>query len=124
MSQASPSACFQLGFALGSVVKKGLKELRHAAHNPTPPKQVVLRQAVFTDRHPSGELLETMCQVPAIVRLKGVNLQDWYQQNTRELPAKPKRRSRAKAKRDTDKPAAPKLGSLDQLIAPIEPLAC
>ncbi|HGN0628836.1 TPA: hypothetical protein ACKRM8_006185, partial [Pseudomonas aeruginosa] len=54
---------------------------------------------------PTAGELEHISDIPAIVRLKNVNLNDWYLANTREVQK-------------------PKLGSLDQLIAPVDPLTC
>ncbi|MGP8652172.1 hypothetical protein ACT027_33440, partial [Pseudomonas aeruginosa] len=65
---------------------------------------------------------------PAIVRLKKVNLNDWYLANTREVQ-KPKRARKSKPAKAAPKAKTPvrkelKLGSLDQLIAPVDPLTC
>ncbi|OPE43471.1 hypothetical protein APB71_12780, partial [Pseudomonas aeruginosa] len=61
-------------------------------------------------------------------RLKNVNLNDWYLANTREVQ-KPKRARKPKPAKATAKAETPvrkelKMGSLDQLIAPVDPLTC
>ena len=75
--------------------------------------------------HPSGQVLEHMCQVPAIVRLKQVDLNAWYEANTREVQVKVKvkkpRTRKPKAKAAQAATNALRLGSLNELIAPIEP---
>ncbi|HBO3117512.1 TPA: hypothetical protein L4R02_001767 [Pseudomonas aeruginosa] len=73
---------------------------------------------------PTAKELEHISDVPAIVRLKKVNLNDWYLANTREVQ-KPKRARKSKPAKATPKAKTPvKLGSLDQLIAPVDPLTC
>ncbi|MBY9127802.1 hypothetical protein ACNAQ7_32250, partial [Pseudomonas aeruginosa] len=72
--------------------------------------------------------LEHISDIPAIVRLKNVNLNDWYLANTREVQ-KPKRARNPKPAKATAKAETPvrkelKLGSLDQLIAPVDPMTC
>ncbi|WP_447444306.1 hypothetical protein [Pseudomonas aeruginosa] len=62
------------------------------------------------------------------LRRKKVNLNDWYLANTREAQ-KPKRARKPKPAKATAKAETPvrkelKLGSLDQLIAPVDPLTC
>ncbi|WP_260492992.1 hypothetical protein, partial [Pseudomonas aeruginosa] len=77
---------------------------------------------------PTAKELEHISDVPAIVRLKKVNLNDWYLANTREVQ-KPKRARKSKPAKAAPKAKTPvrkelKLGSLDQLIAPVDPLTC
>ncbi|HBO3167529.1 TPA: hypothetical protein L4R86_001221 [Pseudomonas aeruginosa] len=77
---------------------------------------------------PTAKELEHISDVPAIVRLKKVNLNDWYLANTREVQ-KPMRARKSKPAKATPKAKTPvrkelKLGSLDQLIAPVDPLTC
>ncbi|HHK2378020.1 TPA: hypothetical protein ACQRG7_006434, partial [Pseudomonas aeruginosa] len=77
---------------------------------------------------PTAGELEHISDIPAIVRLKKVNLNDWYLANTREAQ-KPKRARKPKPAKATAKAETPvrkelKLGSLDQLIAPVDPLTC
>ncbi|WCX76260.1 hypothetical protein KK211_25395 [Pseudomonas aeruginosa] len=128
MSKQSTS--FEIGFALGSVVR----EFRRALSRPA----VVVQQApvalsvqridpAFLAGPTAGEL-EHISDIPAIVRLKNVNLNDWYLANTREVQ-KPKRARKPKPAKATAKAETPvrkelKLGSLDQLIAPVDPLTC
>jgi hypothetical protein len=73
--------------------------------------------------HPSRQVLEHMCQVPAIVRLKQVDLNAWYAANTREVQVKVKkpRNRKPKAKQAQAATNTLRLGSLNELIAPIEP---
>lgn len=126
---STPSLSYRFGEALGTVTR----EFLCAVQQPRPKARPHLRHHEPAARHPTGDVLEYMCQVPAIARLKKVNLAEWYEQNTRECaPEKPKRqRSRkrmeqAELKVVTSSSAGTdlKLGSLDVLIAPVEPLTC
>ena len=76
---------------------------------------------------PTAKELEHISDVPAIVRLKKVNLNDWYLANTREVQSPSARKSKpAKATPKAKTPVRKelKLSSLDQLIAPVDPLTC
>ncbi|HHX4468444.1 TPA: hypothetical protein ACU951_005461 [Pseudomonas aeruginosa] len=91
MSKQSTS--FEIGFALGSVVR----EFRRALSRPPVVVQAQAPVASSVQRiepamlaGPTAKELEHISDVPAIVRLKKVNLNDWYLANTREVQ-KPKR---------------------------------
>ena len=126
MSKQSTS--FEIGFALGSVVREFRRALRRppvVVQAQAPVASSVQRIEPAMLAGPTAKELEHISDVPAIVRLKKVNLNDWYLANTREVQ-KPKRaRKPAKA---TPKAKTPvrrsSLGSLDQLIAPVDPLTC
>ncbi|MEF0305005.1 hypothetical protein, partial [Pseudomonas aeruginosa] len=119
------------GFALGSVVR----EFRRALRRPPVVVQAQATVALSVQRidpaflaGPTAGELEHISDIPAIVRLKNVNLNDWYLANTREVQ-KPKRARKSKPAKATAKAETPvrkelKLGSLDQLIAPVDPLTC
>ncbi|HBO9055242.1 hypothetical protein [Pseudomonas aeruginosa] len=130
MSKQSTS--FEIGFALGSVVR----EFRRALSRPpvvvqqaqAPVASSVQRIEPAMLAGPTAKELEHISDVPAIVRLKKVNLNDWYLANTREVQ-KPKRARKSKPAKAAPKAKTPvgkelKLGSLDQLIAPVDPLTC
>ena len=129
MSKQSTS--FEIGFALGSVVR----EFRRALSRPPVVVQAQAPVASSVQRiepamlaGPTAKELEHISDVPAIVRLKKVTLNDWYLANTREVQ-KPKRARKSKPAKATPKAKTPvrkelKLGSLDQLIAPVDPLTC
>ncbi|SFY09209.1 hypothetical protein [Azotobacter vinelandii] len=121
----SQSLSYRFGVALGTVTREVLSTVRQPQPRSTPQPNRSLSVAP----HPSGQILETICRVPAFVRLNKVDLNTWYEQNTRELrPEKTKRKRTNKPKPKTAKTAdsveqaLPKLGSLNDLIAPVEPL--
>ncbi|MFP9026070.1 hypothetical protein ACLI38_35555, partial [Pseudomonas aeruginosa] len=94
--------------------------------SPVAPVCPRLSPAILSGPHPKE--LEHLRDVPAIVRLKKAHLNDWYLANTREVQ-KPKRARKSKPAKATPKAKTPvrkelKLGSLDQLIAPVDPLIC
>ncbi|HEJ3910946.1 TPA: hypothetical protein SL688_006047, partial [Pseudomonas aeruginosa] len=94
MSKQSTS--FEIGFALGSVVR----EFRRALSRPpvvvqAPVASSVQRIEPAMLAGPTAKELEHISDVPAIVRLKKVNLNDWYLANTREVQ-KPKRARKSK----------------------------
>ncbi|HBP6458386.1 TPA: hypothetical protein L5765_33395 [Pseudomonas aeruginosa] len=123
MSKQSTS--FEIGFALGSVVR----EFRRALRRPPVVVQAQAPVALSVRRidpaflaGPTAGELEHISDIPAIVRLKKVNLNDWYLANTREVQ-KPKRARKPKPAKATAKAETPvrkelKMGSLDHLIAP------
>lgn len=105
MSKQSTS--FEIGFALGSVVR----EFRRALSRPPVVVQAQAPVASSVQRiepamlaGPTAKELEHISDVPAIVRLKKVNLNDWYLANTREVqspsaranPNRPRRHPRPK----------------------------
>ena len=100
MSKQSTS--FEIGFALGSVVR----EFRRALSRPPVVVQAQAPVALSVQRidpaflaGPTAGELEHISDIPAIVRLKKVNLNDWYLANTREVqspsahanPSRPRR---------------------------------
>ena len=112
MSKQSTS--FEIGFALGSVVR----EFRRALSRPPVVVQAQAPVALRVQRidpaflaGPTAGELEHISDIPAIVRLKKVNLNDWYLANTREV-------QKPTAKAETPVRKELKMGSLDHLIAP------
>ncbi|MCT5255496.1 hypothetical protein LZL18_22515 [Pseudomonas aeruginosa] len=91
MSKQSTS--FEIGFALGSVVREFRRALRRppvVVQAQAPVASSVQRIEPAMLAGPTAKELEHISDVPAIVRLKKVNLNDWYLANTREVQ-KPKR---------------------------------
>lgn len=96
MSKQSTS--FEIGFALGSVVREFRRALSRppvVVHAQAPVASSVQRIAPAMLAGPTAKELEHISDVPAIVRLKKVNLNDWYLANTREVQ-KPKRARKSK----------------------------
>ena len=109
---------YRIGFALGTVTREFLR----AVHKPhlasvTPP--IATLRAQPPAPYLSGRLLEDVCHVPAIVRCKGVDLNHWYKANVHEVQ-KPARKRRAKTKKPTGRTNQPRLGSLNDLICPVD----
>ncbi|MDR6680221.1 hypothetical protein [Pseudomonas oryzihabitans] len=134
---ATTSLSFRLGEAAGTVVRECMQSMRNAQSHaveaaqsaaPTP----ALRVVEFPKPILSAEELEKMDHTPALVRLRGVNLNAWFAANTREAqPEKPKRvrkPRKPKAAAPAPEPVSPaptrvlRPGSLDLLIAPVDPL--
>ncbi len=67
----------------------------------------------------SNDECNALSSVPAMVRNKSVDLNAWYSANTRECPQQPakKPRKRRAAPQAMTSGEAPRLGSLDELIA-------
>lgn len=111
---------YRVGYALGTVTREFLRAVKQP--KPTACATPLMAMPAAAP-HPSGQVLEQLCQVPAIVRLKQVDLNAWYAANTREVPVKVKkprtRKPKAKPAQVTTKEL--RLGSLNELIAPIEP---
>ncbi len=117
------TASYHFGYALGTVTREFLRAVKQSKPAAAPGKSLVAERAMpAAVPHPSGQVLEHMCQVPAIVRLKQVDLNAWYEANTREAQVKKPRRTRTR--RPKEKPAEStipvlRMGSLDELIAPV-----
>lgn len=111
---------YRVGYALGTVTREFLRAAKQP--KPTAPDKPLMAMPAVAS-HLSGQALEHICQVPAIVRLKQVDLNAWYEANTREVPVKVKkpRTRKPKAKPAQTTTNALRLGSLNELIAPVEP---
>ena len=126
---STSSLSYRLGEAIGTVTREFLRAVQQPRPKAIPRPHLQHHEPVAP--HPSGDVLEYMCQIPAIARLKKVNLAEWYEQNTRECaPEKPKRQRSRKRKEQVELKVATsgsagthlKLGSLDALISPVEPM--
>ncbi len=140
---STPSLGFRFGAALGTVTREFLRATReqpdspwttyddnrkkpHQAETPAVGQGRILREF--------GPLLSTtelsnLDRTPAFVRKTSADLGLWFQNNTREVVEAKKRTRRRKAQpaqAETPVPPVtePKRGSLDQLIAPVEPAFC
>lgn len=114
---------YRAGYALGTVTREFLRAVKQSTP-AAPAKPLMAKRAMpAAAPHPSGQVLEHMCQVPAIVRRKQVDLNAWYEANTREVQVKVKKPRTRKPKTKSVQAAtnALRLGSLNELIAPIEP---
>lgn len=114
---------YRAGYALGTVTREFLRAVKQSKPAVPAKPSIAKRAMPAATPRPSGQVLEHMCQVPAIVRLKQVDLNAWYEANTREVQVKVKkpRTRKPKAKPVQAATNALRLGSLNELIAPIEP---
>ncbi|SMF20118.1 MULTISPECIES: hypothetical protein [unclassified Pseudomonas] len=113
---------YNVGYTLGTVAREFLRVMKSPKHT-APVSPLIAKQLLQAAPHPSGQVLETMRQVPAIVRLKGVDLNSWYEANTRVVAVKkPARQRKPRTPGKTVEAAAKGLqqGCLSDLIAPIE----
>jgi len=126
---------FRLGEAAGTVVRECMRSIRNAQSHavevaqPTAPTPA-LRLVEFPPPILSAEELEKMDHTPALARLRGVNLNDWYSANTREAqadkPKRPRKPRKPKAVAPAPEPVAPaparvlRPGPLDQLLGPVD----
>jgi len=78
---------YNVGYTLGAVARGFLRVMKSPKHT-APASPLIATQLLQAAPHPSGQVLETMRQVPAIVRLKGVDLNSWYEANTRVVALK------------------------------------
>lgn len=131
---ATTSLSFRLGEAAGTVVRECMQSMRTAQSQaveaaqsaaPTP----ALRVVEFPKPILSAEELEKMDHTPALVRLRGVNLNSWFAANTREAqaekPKRPRKPRKPKAEALAPEPVAPaptrvwRPGPLEQLLGPV-----
>jgi len=114
---------YRVGYALGTVTREFLRAVKQSKPAVPATPLMAKRAMPAAAPHPSGQVLEHMCQVPAIVRLKQVDLNAWYAANTCEVQVKVKKPRTRKPKTKPVQAAgnALRLGSLNELIAPIEP---
>ncbi|APQ05683.1 hypothetical protein V2K54_09550 [Pseudomonas alliivorans] len=119
------TASYRFGEMVGTAVRECMRALNHKPASAPVFVSATLSKTIPKTAITSGEY-EALCAVPAMVRLNGINLHDWYEANMQECkPAKkprkkpqaPKQTAESKAKASDSVSASPKLGSLDQLIA-------
>lgn len=114
---------YRVGSALGTVTREFLRAVKQSKPAAPAKPPIAKRTMPAVAQNLSDQDLEHMYRVPAIVRLKQVDLNAWYEANTREVPVKAKkpRTRKPKAKPVRAATNALRLGSLNELIAPIEP---
>jgi len=110
----STTLSYRFGHALGTLSREFLRALNKPHPVETKPNLVLAEASAFA---PLRKDWDTLCQVPAIVRNKGVDLNHWFDTHTTALV--PKKRKRTPSASKKMKSPSPRLGSLDQLIAPV-----
>lgn len=130
----TPTLSYRFGESVGTALREIIRSVRNAqaqARAARPSIAPAERRVVeFPQPIVSAAVLEEMDHVPALVRRNAIDLNTWFKQNTQEAqPEKPKRERKprkpkaASAAEPVQSPAPRVLrpGSLDQLIAPIDP---
>jgi len=109
---------YGIGHALGTIAREFLRALKkpHVALESRP--KAAPHQHQLPSCLPTG-LVDEMCHVPAIVRSKGVDLNHWYSVDTREIQ-KPARKRRVKTAKAEGQVIPGRLGSLNDLICPVD----
>jgi hypothetical protein len=116
-AQPTRSISYHVGYSVGTFVSACLRSLKDGANREQPSSYIPSGLPMHCTRNDWDKLSRT----PALAR-QGVDLNRWYEENTKEAkPEKPKRK-RSSARKAA--PAStlfvgplPKFGSLDQLIA-------
>lgn len=104
---------YHVGYALGTVTREFLREVR---------KPVALHSEELESCLPGAclpsEVVDALSSVPAIVRTKGIDLHQWYEANTRPIaqPARKRRSKESEPEAHQAHPTAPALGCLADLI--------
>lgn len=130
----TPTMSYRFGESVGTALREIIRSVRNAqtqARAARPSIAPAERRVVeFPQPIVSAAVLEEMDHVPALVRRNAIDLNTWFKQNTQEAqPEKPKRERKprkpkaASAAGPVQSPAPRVLrpGSLDQLIAPVDP---
>lgn len=131
----TPTLSYRFGESVGTALREVIRSVRNAqaqARTARPSVATLERRVVeFPQPIVSAAVLEEMDHVPAFVRRNAIDLNTWFKQNTQEAqPEKPKRerkprkpKAAASAAEPVQSPAPRVLrpGSLDQLIAPVDP---
>lgn len=117
-AQPTRSIPYRVGYSVGTFASACLRSLKDGANREQPSTDIPSAGLpVHSTRNDWDELSRT----PALAR-QGVDLNRWYEENTKE--AKPERPKRKRSSARKAVPAStsfvgplPKFGSLDQLIA-------
>jgi len=117
-AQPNRSISFRVGYSVGTFVSACRRSLKDGAIRELPSTG---KTSVGLPLHNTRNDWDELSRTPTLAR-KGVDLNRWYEENTKEAkPEKPKRK-RSSARKAA--PAStlfvgplPKFGSLDQLIA-------
>lgn len=110
---SAPSTSFRFGYALGTLTREFMRSMKRA----TPAVQTQAQPVIhLANIKPTRNDWDELCRIPTLAR-RGVDLNRWFDANTKAVPAS-KRRAR---QRKPSKPKAPdlRMGSLDDLIAPV-----
>jgi hypothetical protein len=102
---------YRIGYAFGTVTREFLRAVTQPSTSQ-PHHALATGVSSLPESCLSAQRVQELTQVPAIVRAKGVDLNHWYEANTREATT-PVRKSRKRSQQAENKPA---LSSLAELI--------
>ena len=110
----SPSTGFRFGYALGALTREFLRATkRPASPDPAQPR----RFAQLANMIPTRNDWDELSRIPTLAR-RGVDLNQWFDANTKPIPKPAKRRPRQR-KQAERKALELRMGPLDELIAPV-----
>lgn len=110
---SEPSTSFRLGYALGTLTRELMLSLKRATPSvPAQAEPVVHLVSITPTRNDWDEL----CRIPTLAR-RGVDLNQWFDANTKAVP--PTKRQPRQRKPSKSKAPELRMGSLDDLIAPV-----
>ncbi|WP_144241849.1 hypothetical protein [Pseudomonas chlororaphis] len=110
---------FQIGYSLGTAAREFMRAIRRPTTQEVKAPSANAH-ASFPGPCLSPKVVDDLSHIPAMVRAKGVDLNHWYDVNTR-VAAQPARKRRSRAKKTVELVAAsPRLGSLNDLICPVD----
>ncbi|ESW41098.1 MULTISPECIES: hypothetical protein [Pseudomonas] len=112
-AMSAPTTGFRFGYALGTLTREFLRSMKRT----TPPVPVQAQPvAHFASISPIRNDWDELCRFPTLAR-RGVDLNQWFDTNTKPVPPTKRRvRQRKPAQR---KAPEPRMGSLNDLIAPV-----
>ncbi|WP_426428081.1 hypothetical protein [Pseudomonas palmensis] len=114
-AMSAPSTGFRFGYALGTLTREFLRSMKRTV--PRVQAQAQVQPAAhFASITPTRNDWDELCRIPTIAR-RGVDLNQWFDANTKPVPPT-KRRNRPR-KPDQRKTPELRMGSLDDLIAPV-----
>ncbi|WP_252090650.1 hypothetical protein [Pseudomonas sp. MWU13-3659] len=110
---SAPSTSFRFGYALGTLIREFMRSMKRTTPAVQTQAQPVIHLASIT---PTRNDWDELCRIPTLAR-RGVDLNHWFDANTRPAP-ETKRRSRSR-KPTRSKAQERRMGPLDELIAPV-----
>lgn len=102
---------YNFGYFLGTAVRECLRSVRTPAKSATVAKssRILITQLPVI----SATRIDELCQVPAMVRIKGVNLNDWFNTNVVECNAKKAKSRKRRAPKPCMSVSSHFLGGVD-----------
>ena len=108
------STSFRLGYALGTRYREFVRSMKRTTPAVPTQAQPVAHLASIT---PTRNDWDELSRIPTLAR-RGVDLNQWFDANTKPIPKPAKRRPRQR-KQAERKALELRMGPLDELIAPV-----